>query len=179
MYFLRGDLADDADAETRSGKRMAANQRGADAQPAADPADLVLEQEAQRLHNLEIHLLREASDIVVGLDYDSRAVHLCGLYHVGVNRALSEPFHVLDFSGGRVEYLDEVLADNLPLCFRVSDSAQISEKPFRCLNPSDIQSHTLVGLKHFRSLVLSHQAGIHEDAVEVVADGAVQEHCRD
>ena len=39
-----------------------------DAEGTAYSADLVLEQHLQRLHNLEVHLLRKTAHIVVGLD---------------------------------------------------------------------------------------------------------------
>ena len=113
------------------------------------------------------------------LDDHSRAVHLGGFDHIRINRALSEPFHVLDFAGSRVENLNEILADNLSLRFRVGHSTQVAEESFCSVNSFDIQPHTLVGLKYFSGLVLSHQTGIHEDTMEVVADGTVQKHCGD
>ena len=44
------------------------------------------------------------------------------------------------------------------------------------LHTLDVQAHVLIGLEHVLELVLAQQARIHEDAVEVLADGLVQQH---
>ena len=50
---LLGDLADDADAEAGAGERLAADDRLGQPELAADGADLVLEERAERLDQLE------------------------------------------------------------------------------------------------------------------------------
>ena len=50
------------------GERVAADEALGQAQLAAQAADLVLEQFAQRLDQLQVHALRQAADIVVRLD---------------------------------------------------------------------------------------------------------------
>jgi hypothetical protein len=71
--FLRGDLAGDADGEARAGEGVAADDVRRQAQLAAQGADLVLEQLAQRLDQLQLHAVGQAADIVVALDGDRRA----------------------------------------------------------------------------------------------------------
>ena len=65
---LARDLADDPDGQARAGERLAQDHRVGQAQLQADLADLVLEQVAQRLDELEAQVGRQAADVVVGLD---------------------------------------------------------------------------------------------------------------
>ena len=64
-------------------------------QPEFEPglANFVLEQLPQRFDQLEVHLLRQAADIVMALDHVRRiAADGNALDHVGIKRALSEEF---------------------------------------------------------------------------------------
>ena len=65
----------------------------------ADPAHLVLEEHAQRLDQLEVHVLGQAADVVVRLDLRGGAVRLPRLDHVGVERALHQEAHVAERRG--------------------------------------------------------------------------------
>ena len=58
----------------------------------ADRAHLVLEQQAQRLDELEVHLLGQPADVVVRLD--RRGIGRAGLDDVGVERPLDEELRV-------------------------------------------------------------------------------------
>ena len=58
----------------------------------AEPAHLVLEQLAQRLEQLQVHLFGKAADVVVALDHVRFARLRAGRFdHVGVDRPLREP----------------------------------------------------------------------------------------
>ena len=62
-----------------------------DGQRPGTQADLVLEERAQRLDELDPGVLGEAADVVVALDVGRAAVGCrCGLDHVRINRALGE-----------------------------------------------------------------------------------------
>ena len=65
---LARDLADDPHRQPGSGKRLAIDDLGGQAELAADLAHLVLEQLAQRLDQLQAHPLRQSADIVMALD---------------------------------------------------------------------------------------------------------------
>ena len=65
---LLRDLADDPDRQARPGERLAPHELLRHAGLLADPPHLVLEQVAQRLDELHPHVLRQATDVVVGLD---------------------------------------------------------------------------------------------------------------
>ena len=86
---LAGDLADDPDAEAGAGERVPPHDLGRQAELLADQPDLVLEEGAQRLDQLELEVLGQAADVVVGLDVGG-ARSPAGLDHVGVERALDE-----------------------------------------------------------------------------------------
>src|SRR6185503_16835819 len=59
------DFAEDADAEAGAGEGMAMNHLAREAELDSETADLVLEQLAQRLDEPQVHLLREAADVVM------------------------------------------------------------------------------------------------------------------
>ena len=65
---LRRHFADDADGEARAGEGLAADDLVRQAELEADGTHLVLEQVAQRLDDLQHHVLRQPADVVVRLD---------------------------------------------------------------------------------------------------------------
>ena len=73
MQPVRSHLAEDAHREPRAGERLSPHELIGEAQLGPEAADLVLEQVAQRLEQLEAHVLRKPADIVVGLDRRARA----------------------------------------------------------------------------------------------------------
>jgi hypothetical protein len=106
--FSARDLAGDADGEARAGERVAADEASRQAELAAERADLVLEQLAQRLDQLHVHALGQAADIVVALDRDRRAAgEGDALDHVGIERALGEEFAPPIFLASALEHVDE------------------------------------------------------------------------
>src|SRR5207244_11194422 len=62
----RRHLADHSDCESRTGKRLTL--RDPHAERPGNRPDLVLVEVAQRFDELQLHVLREAADIMVGLD---------------------------------------------------------------------------------------------------------------
>ena len=89
------------------------------AELAAEPAHLVLEQRAQRLDQLQRHVLGQAADVVVALDHRRRAVAAAALDDVGVQRPLDEELGVGQPAGVLLEDPHEQLADRLALLLRV------------------------------------------------------------
>ncbi len=59
------DLAENPDAEAGAGEGVAIHHLSWQAELDAESANLVLEELAQRLHQLQVHLLRQAADVVV------------------------------------------------------------------------------------------------------------------
>ena len=62
---LARHLADDADREPRPRERLAPHHPLGQAELLADAAHLVLEDQPQRLDELEVHVLGQAADVVV------------------------------------------------------------------------------------------------------------------
>ena len=73
--LLFGYISEYPDAERRSRERMPSDELVLDAEGTADTAYLILEEGSQRLYNLQVHLFRQASHIVVRLDCRRRSVY--------------------------------------------------------------------------------------------------------
>ena len=96
---------------------------------AAEHADLVLEQFAQRLDQLHVHPLGQAADIVVALDRDrGPAGEADALDHVGIERALGEEIGAADLLRLRLEDVDEGLADQLALGLGLVEAGEAAEE---------------------------------------------------
>jgi hypothetical protein len=91
------DLAGDPDGKAGPRERVAADHLRGQSQLAAEDTNLVLEQLAQRLDQLELHPIRQPADIMVRLDRDAgSADERHGLDHIGIERALGEEFGAAD-----------------------------------------------------------------------------------
>ena len=131
------DLADDPDREAGAGERLAQDHRLGQAQLEADLADLVLEQVAQRLDQLEPQVGRQPADVVVGLDLLG-GLGLRGgrLDDVRVERALGQEVDPPELGGLLLEDPDELVADDLALLLRVLDAGQAGQEALAARRPS-------------------------------------------
>ena len=107
---------------------MPSNQLALDAQGATHAAHLVLEQGAQRLHDLQVHLLGQAAHVVVRLDLAARPVDAHALDDIRIDGALGQPTSALDFLCLCVEHVDEGRTDSLAFGLRVGDTFQLFEE---------------------------------------------------
>ena len=155
---------------------MAADELLRDAERTPHAAHLVLEEQPQRLDDAQIHLLGQAAHVVVRLDGGRGSVDRAGLNDVGINRTLCQPLHILDLLRLLVEDLHEVASDDFALGLGVGHARQVAEELRPGLDPLDVEPHVLVGCQHLLELVLAQQARVDEDAIEVVADGLVEQH---
>src|SRR5262249_7136921 len=112
---LGRDLADDADREAGARERLPPHHALRHAELFTDSPDLVLEEEAKRLDELELHVGRKAADVVVALDRLGDAVLTAGLDHVRVERPLHEPPDLAELARLVLEDADELLSDPLAL----------------------------------------------------------------
>src|ERR1019366_3905571 len=85
---------------------------------------LVLEEFAEGLDELQVHLLGQAAHVVVALDDGAGPAEADALDDVRVEGALDEPLAPGDALGLLFEDLDEDPADDLPLLLRVHDAGQ-------------------------------------------------------
>src|SRR5215471_10081804 len=91
----------------------------------ADLPNLVLEEIAQRLEQLEMHLLWQTADVVMRLDQVRLAGRRARRFdHVGIDRALREPANIFELRGLALEDLDEHAADDLALLLGISDARE-------------------------------------------------------
>ena len=133
---------------------------------------LVLEQPLQGLAQLQVHLLRQSSHVMVALDDLTRDVQR--LDTVGIDGALCQPFGIGNLLGFGIEHLDEVATYNLTLLLWVSDTCEVAKELFAGIDANDVQTQTTVVVHHLCELVLAQHAMINEDTGEAVADGLVQ-----
>src|SRR6478735_8863416 len=126
---LPGDLTDDPDAQAGTGERLSPHDLRWQTELLADQPDLVLEEGAQRLDELELEVVGKAADVVVGLDVGG-ARSPTRLDDVGVERALAEEGGL-----GGLEGADELVADDLALLLGVA-------------NPGERLEELLLGIDH-------------------------------
>ena len=103
------DRTDDADAQAGARERLAHDDLGRQAKLLAHGADLVLEERAQRLDQLEVQVLGKAADVVVALDVRGTFA-AAGFDDVRVQGALDQELHRL----AGVGCLGEDRASRLP-----------------------------------------------------------------
>ena len=146
-----------------------------DAQLTAHAAHLVFEEGAERLDELEFHIVGESAHVVVALDCLGRTFDRTALNHVGVDGALAEPFGVGDELGFGIEDVDESLADCLALLLRVGDAGEDGIETVLGVDTFHVETHVLVGLEDSLELVFAEESVVNENAVKLMADGAVEE----
>ena len=176
LDFFACDVAENAHGKTRSRERMARYQMLRHSELTTHAAHLVLEQQAQRLAKLQIHLFRQSAYIVMALD-DS-ASNRKRLDAVGIYSALSKPFHILNLAGLLVEHVDESLAYYLAFALRLSHSCKLGEEFFRGIYTYHVQTKTLIIVKHVAELVLAQHSVVDEYAGKILTYGAVEQHGR-
>ena len=151
----------------------------------ADRADLVLEQRAQRLDELELQVVRQPAHVVVALDV-GRAVAAAGLDDVRVERALDEELDVLavrrrlgdDLAGSASS---KTRMNSRPMILRlvlgVADAGERGRgsAPARRRRTSRTPVAATKSRLDLLALALAQQAVVDEDAGQLVADGPLHE----
>src|SRR5690606_27730186 len=178
VELFAGDAARAADGKARSREGVAANKALRNAEIAAELADFVLEQFAQRLDQLHVHAFWQAAHIVVRLDGDRGAASERHRFDdVGIKRTLGEELRAAELLGFFLESFDEETANDLALGFRVGLTFKLTDELVGCIdvNQRDVEliaehGHDLLALVH------AHKAMIDIDAGELIADGFVDEH---
>ena len=132
------------------------------------------EQLPEGLDQLELHVLEQAADVVVRLDGGARALEADALDDVGVERALEEPVDLapvrlcgLELGGLRLKHVDERVADDLALLFRVLDAVQTREEEIGRVDDGQVHAEILVEhLVHLPRLVEPQHAIVDHNRVE-------------
>ncbi len=90
------------------------------------PPRLIFKKIAQRLHQLELHISRQSTHIVVGFDLGSHGAIRCRrLNHVGIERSLRKPLDLSQSACLGLEDMDESLPDAFAFHFRVCHTFQV------------------------------------------------------
>lgn len=178
--FFRGDFADDPDAETGAGEGLAADEAFGNAKLAADFSDFVFEEETQGFHDfLEVHMIRQAANVVVGFDDGGFAEP--AFDDVGVDGALDEEIDLSDFFRFPFKDTDKFFADDLALSLGVGDALELGVEGFVGVYADEVQVVGAVRAKHRRHFVpfiFPQEAVIDENAGELAADGFGEENRR-
>ena len=98
------------------------------AEGATQGSHLVLEQQTQRLDQLEVHSLRQATDVVVGLDHLRPVPGRGALDHVGIEGALGQELHRTVPARFLLEHRDELGPDDPPLALGVRHAGEPVEE---------------------------------------------------
>ena len=179
LFF--GDVAQDADTESRAGERLSPYHFFRQTKLDAQRAHFVLEQRVQRLDELELHVFRQAADIVMRLD------RLRGLRaafdDISIQRALCQPLDVLahdELLDFLIERIDEFVADDLALLFRIADAGQLAQETVFGIDLCQVDLHVLAEhLNDALGLAFAQQTMIDEHAVQLRADGLMQQRRHD
>ena len=128
-----------------AGEGVAFEYQRVDAQRPSHAPHFVLEKEAQRFDDAQVHLFGKSAHVVVRLDGRRRAVHRHGFDDIRIDGSLCQPLDVFDGFRFRVEDLDEVAADDFAFRFGVGDAAQVAQKLLPGLYSLDVEPHVTVG----------------------------------
>ncbi len=151
----------------------------------ADLAHLVFEQHAQRLNQLQAHLLRQTAYIVVRLD--ARCCRRCivtgALDHVGIERPLRQEANrtalLIQPCRFFLEDANKLLADDLALPLGIDYPCQPRQEALsRVHNHQWDMQRTAERLHNLLSLACSQAPRIHKDTGKLFANGAVDQQRR-
>src|SRR2546422_825041 len=167
---IRRHFSDHPNRESWPGKRLAL--RDPHPERPGDCPDLVLVEVAQRFDELQLHVLREPADIVVGLDPIPELAS--ALDPVRGDRPLDQ---VVGPVGLRLslEELDELPADDGPLLLRVDDAPQGREEFVRGVDNLVPHAEFLQRLRDVLGLSFPHEPGVDVDREKAIFEGATRE----
>lgn len=175
-YLLWGDVAKDSDAETRAREWVATEEVWRDVEGSSDAAYFIFEEEAERLDELEVHLLGKTADVVVALDFARRTIDGGGLDDIWIDGALTEPACVFYLHCLGVEDLDEVGADDFAFLLRLGDTCEVGHETVGSVDTDDVEVHVFILGEDALVFIFAKQTVVDEYAGEVFADGFVEKH---
>ena len=125
-----GDLPNDADGQSRPGKGLPHDHFPGQPQLQTHFPNLILEEVAQRLNQLQLHVFGKAAHVMMSLD-SGRVPVVRGFTFddIRIQGSLGQKLGVAQLRGDFLKNADEFLADGLALGFRVGDSFQPGQEP--------------------------------------------------
>ena len=180
LQTVAGDGTQAADTQAGAGEGLTVDHGVGQAQSLADHTDLVLEQQLDGLHQLEVQILGQTAHVVVGLDGLLALGSLLGLQDVGVDGTLGQEGDALQLPGLVGEDGDELLADDLALALGVRDTGQQAQEVIGGVHIDQVGVQALPEhLDDALGLVLAHEAVVDVDTDELLADGLDQQGSHD
>src|SRR6185503_7182179 len=90
----------------------------------SDQSHFVFEQLTQRLDQLEIHFLRQSTDVVMTLDNSGWTTHRHRFDDIGIECSLHEVTDVTQTFRFFLKHIDEYFADAFALLFRIGHTSK-------------------------------------------------------
>ena len=119
------------DTESGSGEGLSEDHVVGKSQFLTDDTYLVLEQELDRFHELELHVIRESTDIVVCLDG-------AALEDVWIDGTLCKEIDSFEFACLLLEDTDELCTDDLPLGLRFRYACKLVQESVRRVDVDEV-----------------------------------------
>ena len=150
---------------------------------AAHLANLVFEQPAQGLHQLELEIFRQPTHVVVALDLHRNPLTGFGidaragaLDHIGIQGALGQVIEGSKPLALLFKHPDEFGANQLALLLGIGHPIELVDEALPGIDVFDIDVKTLVEKLHQKlGLPFAHEALVNEHAGELIANGLVQQ----
>lgn len=189
-HLLLRHLTQNADGNAGTGEGVAHDEFLVDAEGAAELADFVLVQGAERLDELETlavgHALGQTADVVVGLDGGRGALEGERLDDVWVQGTLQEEADLgalaglggglLDLLGLGLEHVNELAADELALLLGIVETLEALEEVLGGVDDGQVDAQVLLEVAlDLLALVQAHDAVVDEHGPEAVADGLLHQ----
>ena len=112
----------------------------------------------------------------MALDLRRRPLEGDGLDHVGIKRSLGQVPGPSGLLGLLLKKVNELVADDLPLLFRVHDAGQLTQKKVAGVHHPQVQAQVEAEkLFHFSRFILAQQAVVHKNAGQLASHRSVQE----
>ena len=157
------DGAHAADSQAGAGEGLTVDHIIRQAQGLAHYPDFVLIQELHGLHQFKIQILRQAAHVMV-------ALHRAGFQDIGINGALGQETDAVQLPGFLGEYVDELLADDLPLLLGIRDAGQLIQEAIHRVHIDEVRAQLLPeDLDDLLRLALPQEAMVHMHAGELTA----------
>src|SRR5262249_37737867 len=160
---ILGYLSKNPDREPGAGERLASDDLFGKRELAADSSNFVFEQLPKRLDQPKMHLLRQASYVVMRLYHRRWSFDRHRFDHVRIERSLHRKGHVTEVSRFPLKDLDEFFSDDLSLSFRIGHARQRRQEPLAGGDADYVQMHVAIRVEHFFKLALSQQACVDKD----------------
>ena len=152
-YFFGGYVAEYPDCQSGAGEGMPVYQHVFHSELLPYSSYFVLEEEAQRLAELEVHFFGQPAYVMVAFYYGSG--YRERFYAVGVYGALCQPLGVFYLFGFLFEYVDEAFAYYLAFLFGVGYSGQFSVELVFCIDAYYVEAERFVIAHHVFELVFA------------------------